>query len=365
MRAHPARAVPALLCLFWVVFPLSCQQRKGLSSEQIARIEQVVAEAREQGRVPGLSVAVATGGELRWSRGFGTADLEHSVPAKPETVYRLGSVSKPITAVAVLQLAEAGKLDLDAPVRTYVPSFPEKPWPITLRQLLCHQGGIRHYRPLWFEVNHTFHYTDLIEPLRLFQDDPLVAEPGTKYSYSTFGYVLLGAVVEAVSGQPFVDYLREHVFGPAGMARTRPDDVHAIIPSRARGYRLSRNGEVENCDLVDTSYKIPGGGLSSTVGDMVAFALAVRTGRLLRPETVEMMWTPQKLRSGEVTEYGLGWFIRDVNGTRQISHGGNQNGVTANLTILPDEGIVVASLANLEQVNLPELTGRILEVLRR
>ncbi len=357
--------VAALGCLVWAAAPLSCQQPKGLAREQIARIERAIVQAREQGKVPGMSVAVATGGELVWSGGFGMADLEHSVPATAETVYRLASVSKPITAVAALQLAESGKLDLDAPVRTYVPSFPEKPWPITARQLLCHQGGIRHYRPQWFEVNHTFHYENMVEPLRLFQDDPLVAEPGTKYFYTTFGYVLLGAVVEKVSGQGFVAYLQEHVFRPAGMRHTQADSVHRIIPHRARGYRLSASGEVENCDLVDTSYKIAGGGLSSTVSDMVAFALAVRAGRLLRPETVKMMWTPQKLRNGEATEYGLGWFVREVKGRRQVSHGGNQNGATASLTMLPEEGIVVAALANLERVDLRGLTERILEIVGR
>ena len=168
--------------------------------------------------IPALSVAIAIDSRPSWSSGFGMSDLENFVPAKASTVYRLGSISKPITAVAAMQLVEKGKLDLDAPIQKYLPSFPQKPWPITARQLLGHLSGIRHYAGLE-EVNSTRHYDDRLTPPQIFQNDPLLFEPGTKYSYSTYGYCLLGAAVEAAADFKFVEYLRRNVFEPAGMDR--------------------------------------------------------------------------------------------------------------------------------------------------
>ncbi|MGH9672891.1 MAG: serine hydrolase domain-containing protein, partial [Bryobacteraceae bacterium] len=305
--------------------------------------------------IPMITAAVATGGELRWANGYGLSDVENNVPAKAATVHRLGSISKPITAVAALQLYESGRLDLDAPVQKYVPGFPLKPWPITSRQLLGHLGGIRHYNGE-DEVNSTRHYRNLIDPLAIFQRDALVAEPGTRYNYTTYGYVLLGAVVEAASGARFMDYLRERVFLPAAMDRIRDDHPFALIPNRARGYRRYATGQLENCALADTSNKIPGGGLCSTTEDLVKFALAVRRGTLLKPETVEMMFTRQKLRDGTETPYGLGWNVPAVEGGRRIvMHGGGQQGTSTVLAMLPREGAAVALMCNLERGSLSKL----------
>ncbi len=344
--------------LFLAAGALLAQTQRGLPPARIEEIEKLITEEMARQNIPAISAAVATGGELRWSNGYGMADLENHVPAKAATVYRLGSISKPVTAVAVMQLAERDRLDLDAPVQKYVPSFPQKPWPISTRQLLGHLGGIRHYTNL-VEVNSTRHYTNMLEPLKIFQDDPLVGEPGTRYSYTTYGYVLLGAVVEAVSGTKFTDYLADRIFRPAGMDRMRADNLYAIIPNRARGYAKSPAGQLMNCDLADTSNKIPGGGLSSTVDDLVKFALALRRGALVKPETVEQMFTPQKLRTGQPTDYGLGWVVREGEGHKQVSHGGGQQGVSTVLTMWPREGVVVALMCNLERGGVSRLADRI------
>ena len=167
------------------------------------------------------------------------ADVENNVPAGAGTVYRLASISKPITATAVMQLVERGRVDLDAPVWKYVPAFPVKPWPVTVRQLLCHQSGVRHYRG--DEISSTRHYVDLTEPLKIFKDDPLLFEPGTRTSYTTYGYNLLGAVVEAASGMKFADYLEANIFRPAGCdraARGRPFRDHP----RPRAGLFARRG---------------------------------------------------------------------------------------------------------------------------
>src|SRR6266446_5369500 len=208
-------------------------------------------------KIPGLSVAVVSDNQLRWQRGYGMADLENSVPAKAATVYRIASVAKPITAVAVMQLVERGKLDLDAPIQKYVPTFPGKPWPITTRQLLGHLSGIRNYKQNEFpnQYDNTRLYSSLTEALSIFKDDPLDFEPGTKYSYTTYGYTLLGTVIEGASGMSYVDYMRENVFKPAKMSHTQADNVFDIIPNRARGYGPKVygkfDGELRNAALAD------------------------------------------------------------------------------------------------------------------
>jgi len=285
-------------------------------------------------KIPGLSVAYATDLELRWSKGFGLADVDQAVPAKAQTVYRLASVSKPITAVAVMQLVEKGKIDLDRPVQTYVPTFPRKPWEITARHLLPHVSGIRHYKI--GEQRSTKTYESLTEGLGIFKDDSLDGEPGTKFSYTSYGYNLLGCVVEGASGATFVDYLRENVFKPARMERAGADDVRAIIPDRARGYGKTKEGGLRNATLIDTSYKLPGGGLRCSAEDLAKFGCAFLRGELVGKETVERMITVQKTRDGEpVGEkdregvfqgVGLGWFIlTDSAGRRVIRHGGTQS----------------------------------------
>jgi len=303
-------------------------------------------------RIPGLSVAVVTHGELRFAAGFGQADLENAVPATADTVYRLASVSKPISAVAAMQLAERGKLDLDAPVQKYVPGFPQKPWPVTTRAVLGHLSGIRHYADGEFES--TQHYNNLTEALTIFQDDPLAHEPGTTYSYSTYGYTLVGAVIEAASGTTFADYIKTNVFEPAGMASARVDDVFEIIPHRAHGYQKGPGGVLQNSGLADTSYKVPGGGLCASATDMARFAIAVWNGTLLKPETRREMFTSQKTRDGRRTGYGLGWAVTTWRqGRREVFHRGDQQRITSLLYTQPDRGLGVVLFANLEGIGNP------------
>src|SRR6202142_107355 len=172
----------------------------------IREISRIVTARMLRAKIPGLTVAVGTRTRLAWAQGFGTADVENSVAAARDTAYRIGSISKPITPVPVMQPADRGKLALAAPVQQSPPGSPAKPWPIPARLLLAHLSGIRHYRSEE-EVESTRHYTNLLDPLRAFADEPLLFEPGTRYSYSTYGYDLLGAAVEAASGTRFLDYL--------------------------------------------------------------------------------------------------------------------------------------------------------------
>lgn len=347
--------------LLLLVLPIAAQHN-ALAPAKITEIGKAVTAEMSKTGIPGLSVAVGRNQELRWTSGYGVADLENMVAAKATTVYRLASISKPITAVAAMQLVERGKLDLDAPVQKYVPSFPEKPWPVTSRALLGHLAGIRHYTKPG-EIDSTRHYLNLLEPLKIFADDPLLFEPGTRYSYSTYGYVLLGAVVEAASGERFTEYLKEHIFLPARMEHIRADDVYAVIPNRTRGYRKSLLGEIQNCALADTSNKIPGGGLVSTAEDLVKFALAVDRGGLVKKETMAQMFTAQKTREGKPTGYGLGWGVMAGEGKRRVGHGGGQQGTSTFLMLLPDDGVAVAIMANLENAGgLAALADRIAKI---
>ena len=298
--------------------------------------------------IPGLSAAIVRERELRWSSGYGLADVENELPATPATVYRLASVSKPITAIAVLQLVERGRLDLDSPIQRYVPSFPEKPWPITVRQLLAHQSGLRNWTDE--EFHNTRRYTSVADALTPFKDDALLFEPGTKTQYTSLGFTLLGAALEGAGGAPFMEQLRTSVFQPAGMEQARDDDVFAIVPHRARGYQRRGDGSLANAPLTDTSNRVPGGGLVASAEDVARFAAAVQRGVLLKPETMQMALTPQKVRGGRTTGYGLGWVLGRRGTRREVYHVGGQPQVSTVVYMLPDAGVAVAFLANLEGV---------------
>lgn len=343
-----------------VAVPLGAQPAPGLPPDVTARIEALIhAEMTQQG-IPGVSAAVVTRDELRWAKGFGVADLENQTPVRPVTMFRLASISKPITAVAAMQLAERGKLDLDAPVQRYVPTFPEKQWTVTCRQLMGHLGGVRHYRG--DEIASTRRYESLTEALTIFKDDPLLHEPGTKYTYTTYGYNLLGSAVEGAAGESFPEYLDAHIFRPARMESIRVDDAAAIIPHRAQGYRKLPDGTLRNSILADVSNKIPGGGLCGTATDLARFAIAMQKDVLLKPESRAQMWTRQKLKDGTETNYGLGWSISTRNGRREIAHGGGQPRVATYLYLRPEDHCAVALMTNLEGAKLPDLARRIADV---
>jgi serine beta-lactamase-like protein LACTB len=295
---------------------------------------------------PGASICVIRDGRIVWSAGIGTADLEQGAPVTPATKFRIGSVSKSLTAVALGKLYESGKLDWDAPVQRYVSGFPVKRWPITVRQVAGHLAGIRHYLPGEFENQK--HYATPAEGLTIFADDSLLFEPGTQYQYSTYGYNLLSVVIEGASGEPYLSYMRKHVFEPAGMTHTAAEHTDSIIPLRGRYYtRADSTGPVINAPFVDNSYKWAGGGFLSTAEDLARFGQRLLEGRLVRPETRDLLWTSMRSSDGEPTEYGIGWIVEtDSLGRRRVRHSGGSVGGTAQLVIYPDQNVVVALLVN-------------------
>src|SRR5437867_2889031 len=222
----------------------------------VARERTLVCE-RLATRIPGGQVAVAVNGKLVWSEGFGYADAERKKPVTRETQFRIASVSKPLTATAVALLYEQGKLDLDAPVQRYVPSFPDKGYPITTRQLAGHHAGIRHYKDREFFLNRRF--ATVLDGLTIFQDDSLLFPPGTKFSYSSYGWNVISAVVEGAAGQDFLTYMSRNVLRPLGLTHTAPDRVDSLIPNRTRFYERGADSGFVPAPPVDNSYKWAGG----------------------------------------------------------------------------------------------------------
>ena len=318
---------------------------------------EVVEEARARVRAdiaergyPGIAIAVSVDGETVRSEGFGHADLEHRVPMSRSVKFRVGSISKSLTAATVASLVEDGRLDLDAPVQQYVPSFPEKAHPITTRQLGGHLGGIRHY-----QGNENFirdPYPTVLDGLSIFADDPLLHEPGTAFSYTSHGFNLISAVVEGAAKQPFLDYMREAVFRPLGMRATVADFVTPIIPGRTRYYVRDEEGRVVNAPFVNNSYKWAGGGFLSTTEDVLRFANAHLDDGFLSKSSRELLFTEQRTRDGEGVGYGFGWFIRTRDdGRRLLSHSGGSVGGTSLMVMEPETRVVVVGLINLTGAN--------------
>ena len=315
---------------------------------------------RDSVGIPGLSVAVLVDGQIVWSEGLGYADLENRVPATPLTRFRIGSVSKPVTAAAVGLLVEQGRLDLDVPVQTYVRDFPQKRWPITTRQVAGHVAGVRHYAGE-HEMLSARRYPDVRSALAIFEQDSLLFEPGTRYNYSSFGWNLVSAVVEGAAGQPFLTYVRRQVFEPLGLRSIVAEHTDSLLTWRARFYERGADGRGANAPYVDNSNKWAGGGFISNTEDLVRFGWAHLAGGLLKPETVTLLTTPQTLRSGESTGYGIGWSVgTDSTGGRWIAHTGGSVGGRAVLLAYPEQRVVVAALANLGQAPMStQLAGRL------
>lgn len=335
--------------LLQIVLPLAAAtQSQPQYQEDLKQFDDFVARQMKFDKTPGLTIGFIKDNFV-WVKGYGFADLENKVPAKPESAYRLASVTKSMTAVAIMQLAEKKKIDLDAAVQTYVPYFPKKQWPVTVRQVLGHIGGISHYKNAEQEL-HIKEHKSTREAIAIFQDFDLVAEPGTRYSYSSYGYNLLGAIIESASGMSYGEYMRQNVWGPAGMTDTRMDDPQEVIPNRVRGYHLV-NGEVKNSEFVDISSRFAAGGTRSTVPDLLKFARSIIDGRLLSNDSMITATTSMSTRDGRLTNYAMGWDTTPFNGRYIITHSGGQQETTTLLYVLPSRKLALAIGMNYENSN--------------
>ncbi|MFV0390049.1 MAG: serine hydrolase domain-containing protein [Pyrinomonadaceae bacterium] len=310
-----------------------------------AAFDKFVQEQMEKDKIPGLSIGYSYKGKT-WVKGYGFADIENRSPALAQTMYRMASVNKPMTAAAILLLADRGKLNLDDEVQKYVPYFPKKNFPVTIRQLLSHTGGISHYKNYEVEGRIKEKKTTR-EAIAIFEEFDLVAEPGTRASYSSYGYNLLGAVIEGASGEPYSKFMTENVWLPLGMNATRMDDAVEIIPFRTRGYQLLE-GEIKNSDYVDISSRFAAGGIRSNVLDMLKFGDAIANRKLLSPNSINLMYNPATTKDGKFVAYSAGWNTTPINGHFTISHSGGQPETATHLFVFPKVGIVIAVAANRE-----------------
>lgn len=326
-------------------------------------IREQVAVLMAERRIPGMAVAVSVGGQIAYSEGFGYADMDRRIPACPQTQFRVGSVSKLLTVIAMARLLERGVLDLDAPVQQYVASFPDKGARITPGLLAAHRAGIRPYYDDREAINRT-HYTSVTASLAPFADDPLVAAPGSRFVYSNYGYVLLSAAIEGAAREPFLKVMGKEVFEPLRMDATVPDDIALSLPDRSANYDVetpfSPDGSLVPSPPNDFSSKWASGGFLSTAQDIARFGTVVvpvsrggRAGDVLRQETVDLL---TRVRSGvpPVAGYGFGWMTAsDLHLRRVRFHFGASSGGTAVVAAYPGSGVVVAVLANLGHAKFP------------
>jgi serine beta-lactamase-like protein LACTB, mitochondrial len=324
---------------------------------------QIVRAGLAEQNLPGLSVAVGVDGDIVWAEGFGWADLENRVRVAPEMRFRIGTASKALTSAAVGLLLEEGRLKLDDVIQTYVPEFPEKEWPVTLRQLMAHLAGVRNdggdEGPLL-----SVRCERPVEGLQYFAARSLLFEPGTQYRYSSYGWILVSAAVEAAADEPFLTFMQKQVFEPLGMNDTRADSATEAIPDRATFYfpRFAADPRygLHLMRKVDYSCYAGSSAFLSTPSDLVRFAMAFNSGKLLEPATVELVQTSQRLASGQETGYGLGWDLETValagEQTRQVGHDGTSlGGTVASLTTFPQHRIVVSVTSNISYADTSAL----------
>jgi serine beta-lactamase-like protein LACTB, mitochondrial len=315
---------------------------------------QAVRAALTEQNLPGLSVAVGAGSDIVWAEGFGWADLENLLKVGPDTRFRIGTASTALTSAAAGLLLEKGRLKLDDEIQTYVPAFPRKQWPVTVRQLMGHLAGVPNdggdEGPLF-----STHCERPVEGLQAFAERPLLFEPGTRYRYSSYGWILLSTAVEAAADEPFLTFMRNQIFEPLGMENTRADSSTAASGDRATSYfpRFAAAPRYGPDLMRPLDYSCYAGAsvFVSTPSDLVRFGLAINRGKLLQPATVQLLQTSQRLPSGEETGYGLGWDLETAalagEQTRMAGHDGDLlGGTVASFMTFPD-GLVVAVTSNI------------------
>jgi len=336
------------------------------------------ADAVEQGRqiaragvteqnLPGISVAVGVDGDMVWAEGFGWTDLEKRTPVEPLTRFRIGTASIALTSAAVGLLLEKNRLSLDDQIQTYVPEFPKKQWPVTLRHLMGHVAGVRNdggdEGPLL-----SARCERIVEGLPQFAERSLLFEPGTQFRYSSYGWILVSAAVEAAAHEPFLAFMRKQIFEPLGMNDTEADSATEALPDQATSYfpRFAADPRYGPDVMREIDYSCYSGSsvFVSTPSDLVRFAMAIKNGKLLQPATVQLLQAPQRTSSGQETGYGLGWDLETVTlagqQTLTVGHDGESlGGMVASLMTFPENGIVVSVTSNTSYADTFDLSLKI------
>lgn len=343
------------LILFLLVAALAPRGVRGqaapsLAPAKVAAVDAAVEAERVRQRVVGVAVGIVQDNEIVYLHGYGFANAEKKEPVTVHTMFRWASISKTLTAVAAMQLAQSKALDLDADVREYVPEFPDKGVKITARQLLCHQSGIPHYTNGKIIVTHVDYkaehpFVNLVTALDRFKESPLLFTPGDRFSYSTYGFMLLGAVVQRAGKEPYPKQVRDRILQPLGMSSVMPDYQWENIPDRATGYVLEGN-EVKPSTDTDVSWKLAGGGFISDIGGLARWAKGLLERRLLEPASYETMWEIQHDDNGRATNWGLGFEVQGSGPGLKVSHNGLQEKASCRMVLYPGGRNAVVVMTN-------------------
>lgn len=335
--------ISAFYALFFVAF--LCV------SARADKVDEYVRAAMEERHIPGAAIAVVKNGKIVKTAGYGLASVEFNVAATPETVFEIGSVSKQITAAAIMLLVEDGKINLDEKISAYLPNTPDAWKDVTTRHLLTHTSGVKSYSSLdGFELNRRLKRDDFIKLLSV---QPLDFPTGTAYVYSNSGYSLLGYIIETVSGASYWDFVRTRIFAPLGMTKTGDRDPRYIIKNRATGYEWQNNQLTgRDYDLTDV---FSAGAIVSTVGDLAKWDAALRNDTLLKKASRLQMWTPAKFNDGKDYPYGFGFRLSKIRERQLIAHSGQTAGFGASVSRYVDDDLTVIALTNLGETGMGTL----------
>lgn len=302
--------------------------------------------------IMGMSISISQKGDLIWSKGFGFSNKKPKTRVRPDsTIFRIASISKSITALALAKLNEDKIIDLDESIYKYIPNYPKQTYDFTVRQLGGNLAGIRHYKDnAEYALNKKMSIT---EGLSLFENDPLLFEPGTQYNYSSMGYVLLSEVMQEASKIPFDSFINDTIFKPLNMKHSMMDVSDAIIPNKTQFYKSSVLKRPVVASPVCNEYKVAGGGFLSTSEDIVKFGNEIISPKTISKEALSEIITSQHLITGEKTGYGIGFSIeKSKKGTPKYFHTGGGVGASTILMIYPEEEIVITVLTNLTGVSM-------------
>lgn len=311
---------------------------------------------------PGCAVLIAKQGRVIYKKAFGSADLELNTEITPDMVFKLASITKQFTAVAILQLVEKGKISLQDSLQKFIPDFPSKGKTITIENLLTHTSGIRDYMQI--DYAHSFMERWDFKPKQLidsFKNYALEFDPGTRFSYSNSGYYLLGYIIEMISGKSYQTYIRDNLLTPLALTYTHFDSAGIIIPGRLHGYR-KEGTNFKNADYWSPTIAYSAGGLLSNTGDLFNWFQGLLDDKILKKETLVKAFTRFALKDGSPTTYGYGWYIHDLGAVQSIEHSGKMSGFLSNEVYYPQQDVFIAALFNTQDAPRDEITKDISEI---
>jgi D-alanyl-D-alanine carboxypeptidase len=309
------------------------------------QVDKYLKSQMQQHRIPGLTLKIIRDGKVIKTAAYGLANVELNVPARPETVFEIGSITKQFTAAAILMLAQDGKLSVDDKISKHLKDTPEAWANVTIRHLLSHTSGIKSYTGLnGFQI---WRHLTQEQFIQVIGKEPMEFQPGDSWKYCNTGFNLLGYIIENVSGKSYWDFMRERVFQPLGMQATTRRLYSLIIPNRASGYEQT-NQVWMNRDT-DLTEVFSAGAIASTAGDLAKWSVALDGDRLLNAASKAQIWTPVKLNDGKTRKYGFGWNVDALEGHKNIGHGGSTSGFSASIQRFPDDHLAIIILTNTDE----------------